>query len=85
MKQKDISISNDFLERVPRSLVKAITFRGVIMVSDSLIIGAITHSYSVTFWVVIASNVASTVLYFLHERVWNTISWGKTMLNQKRG
>jgi len=64
-------------ESMKRSLVKACTFRSLILVSDTVIVFTITHRYDVTFGVLIFSNLASTILYFLHERLWNGIVCGK--------
>ncbi|MBI5817243.1 MAG: DUF2061 domain-containing protein [Candidatus Yonathbacteria bacterium] len=30
--------------------------------------------------VIVFSNLASTIIYFFHERAWNKIHWGKNML-----
>jgi len=64
-----------------RSFVKAITFRTVILCSDAVVIFLITHRWDTTIGLVIATNLASTTLYFLHERVWSRIQWGRTMDN----
>lgn len=69
-----------FHEKVPRSVVKSLTFRALILASDGIIVMLITHSYGVTLGVVIATNLASTVLYFLHERAWNGVAWGKRVV-----
>lgn len=66
-----------FVELPSRSLVKAVTFRSLILTSDSMIIFFITHRLDVTLSVMLASNVASTILFLLHERLWNRIHWGK--------
>lgn len=66
-----------FQEETKRSIVKSITFRTVVMIFDFTIIMTITHRYDVAFTVIIASNVASTVLYYFHERAWNGIMWGR--------
>ena len=66
-----------FYEHINRSIAKAFTFRLVILVSDAIIIFAITHRYDLTIGVMIFSNIASTALYILHERFWNGIHWGK--------
>lgn len=66
-----------FHERVSRSLVKSLTFRCVVIISDFFVIFFITHKYALTIGVVIATNSSSMVLYFLHERMWNVIHWGK--------
>lgn len=64
-------------EQHKRSIVKAITYRAIIMVSDFFIIFVITRRYDIAFGVIVASNVASTLFYYLHERVWNKIAWGR--------
>lgn len=64
-------------ESKKRSFAKAVTYRLLIMCSDAIIIFAITRRYDVTIGVIVLSNVASTILYFLHERVWNRAKWGK--------
>jgi uncharacterized membrane protein len=61
-----------------RSLVKAITFRVLVLCSDFAVIFLITHRWDTTLGLVIATNLASTSLYFLHERLWNKIDWGRT-------
>ncbi len=66
-----------FHEHVNRSIVKALTFRFLIILSDSIIIYLITHRYDLTIGVLIFSNVASTILYIIHERLWDEIHWGK--------
>lgn len=67
----------NFNEHTKRSLVKAVTFRIIILISDGIIIFSITHRYDVALAVIFFSNFASTILYFIHERVWNKIHWGK--------
>lgn len=67
-----------YSDHTSRSIAKALTFRALILVSDGIIIFAITHRYDLTIGVMICSNIASTVLYFLHERMWNNIHWGRT-------
>ena len=61
-----------------RSLIKAITFRVLILCSDTVVIFLITHRWDMTAGLVIATNLASSTLYFLHERLWNRIQWGRT-------
>jgi len=60
-----------------RSLVKAITFRSLILCSDAVVIFFITHRWDTTVGLVIATNFASTMLYFIHERIWSSIQWGR--------
>ncbi|KKS53836.1 MAG: Adenylyl-sulfate kinase [Candidatus Gottesmanbacteria bacterium GW2011_GWA1_42_26] len=67
-----------------RSLFKAITFRAIILTTDGLIIFVLTGSYDLTLSVILFSNLISTVVYFLHERAWNQIHWGRRHINHKR-
>jgi uncharacterized membrane protein len=66
--------------QVRRSLVKAVTFRTLILCSDAVVIFLITHRVDMTIGLTVATNIASTILYFLHERVWNKIDWGRQNL-----
>ena len=66
-----------FYESVHRSIMKAITFRALILVSDCIIVFAITRRYDITFGVMLFSNIASTLLYLFHERLWNGSHWGR--------
>ena len=67
-----------FHEHTKRSINKALTFRGIVLMSDGVIIFLITHRYDVALAVIVFSNIASTALYFFHERAWNKVHWGKT-------
>jgi uncharacterized membrane protein len=65
--------------RAKRSLVKAMTFRSLILCSDAVVIFLITHRWDTTVGLVIATNLASTTLYFIHERIWSRIQWGRAV------
>lgn len=60
-----------------RSLVKAISYRALIILSDSVLVFFITKRADVTISVVVFTNVASTLMYFFHERIWSAVGWGK--------
>jgi uncharacterized membrane protein len=67
-----------FHENYKRSILKAITYRFIILLCDGLIIFAITRQYDTTVKVIVLSNIGSTILYIVHERAWNKIHWGKS-------
>jgi uncharacterized membrane protein len=60
-----------------RSVVKALTYRVVIVCLDFLAIYIFTHKVGVALGFMIVSNVYTTVGYFLHERIWARIRWGR--------
>ncbi len=59
-----------------RSLVKAITYRAVIVVLDISVIYLLTGRVDVALGFMVISNIYTTIAYFVHERIWNKIQWG---------
>jgi uncharacterized membrane protein len=70
------AMSAERTETRKRSLVKAISYRAVIVCLDFLAIYIFTHKADVAFGFMIVSNVYTTVGYFLHERFWARVRWG---------
>lgn len=66
-----------FKETRGRSITKSMTFRALVICSDLVLVYLLTHRIFDTVAITVATNVASTVFYFLHERLWNNIAWGK--------
>ncbi len=61
-----------------RSVVKALSYRVIIVILDFTFVYLFTHQIDIAVGFVIVSNIYTTVAYFIHERIWNKISWGKT-------
>ena len=59
-----------------RSLVKAGTYRILIMCLDFLTIYLLTGTWRMAMGFMLASNVYTTVAYLSHERLWAKIKWG---------
>jgi len=59
-----------------RSIVKAITYRAVIIVLDFLVVYLLTHKIAIAAGFMIISNIYTTIAYFVHERIWSRIKWG---------
>ncbi|MEK6837850.1 MAG: DUF2061 domain-containing protein [Nanoarchaeota archaeon] len=70
-------LSGKFGETVSRSFAKALTWRALTITLDSAIVYILTRRVDLTAAIVILSNVASTVAYFFHERVWNLAGFGR--------
>lgn len=60
-----------------RSIVKTITYRTLIVIEtfivSYLLTGKLGASTAITFFV----NLVGTIIYYVHERVWNLIHWGR--------
>jgi uncharacterized membrane protein len=60
-----------------RSLAKTISWRVTGSGSTFLISWIISGNFVIAGSIAAIQIVANTILYFIHERVWNKISWGK--------
>ena len=66
-------------ETMSRSVVKTISYRVVILILDFTAIYLFTGQIKIAVGFMIVSNVYTTVGYFIHERIWDRIKWGKTI------
>ncbi len=65
------------VEKHSRSVTKAISYRLLSITVDSIVAYFITRDALLSLGIVIFVNSYSTVLYYLHERVWANIHWGR--------
>lgn len=66
-----------FFEHYKRSLTKTVTYRIVIVISTFIVTYLFTGRLDLTIGITFFANVVNTLLYYIHERVWNKIHWGK--------
>jgi uncharacterized membrane protein len=60
-----------------RSLTKAIVYRILSICIDYTVAYFITKDFEKSTMIVVLSNSISLGVYFIHERAWNHIKWGK--------
>lgn len=65
-------------EKSERSLVKTISYRILIVISTFVVTYLLTREIKLTIEITAIANIINTILYFLHERFWNKIRWGKS-------
>jgi uncharacterized membrane protein len=70
-------LKQDTSDTNTRSLVKAVTWRIIGTAETFLISLIITRQVGTAGGIAVTQAVASTTLYWLHERYWNTVRWGK--------
>jgi uncharacterized membrane protein len=70
-----------FVEKIPRSIVKLITWRVVITFNNFLTGWLASGDLWVGFKVAGGLLVINSVIYYLHERAWNRSNWGKDISN----
>jgi uncharacterized membrane protein len=62
-----------------RSLVKTISWRITGSTATFAISYAVLGDFSVSGTIAIIQLTFNTLLYFVHERVWNRIAWGQKL------
>lgn len=64
-------------EKPMRSVVKSISWRMVGTLDTVLISWLVTGALTIAFSIGAIELITKMILYFFHERVWNSIKWGK--------
>ncbi len=64
-------------EKIKRSLAKTISWRIIGTIDTVLISWVITGTIALALSIGAIELVSKMILYFFHERIWNTIKWGK--------
>ena len=60
-----------------RSLVKAVSWRLTGTLCTFLISYAILRDLTISGSIAVIQLTANTVAFYIHERIWNLIKWGK--------
>ena len=67
----------DLNDTAARSLVKTVTWRITGSTATFLIAYAMTGNFAVAGVIGVTQLISNTILYYIHERVWNRIVWGR--------
>ena len=70
-------IEDKLSEKPTRSIVKSISWRIIGTIDTILISWLVTGEATVAFSIGSIELLTKMLLYFFHERIWNTIKWGK--------
>jgi uncharacterized membrane protein len=65
------------MESQSRSIAKAVSYRTLGSLSTGLIFFVLTGKFSLSVGAGVADFVVKIVLYFVHERLWNHINYGR--------
>ena len=63
-----------------RSVVKALTYGFVLGCLDFVVLYLFTRKTAVALGFIVVSNIYTTICYFIYERIWVRITWGKIEL-----
>ena len=64
-------------DKLERSILKTITYRLIIIILDFFFIYFFTGQVKIAIGFMVISNFYTTIAYYLHERYWNNIKWGR--------
>jgi len=67
------------METNKRSLVKTISFRIVATIATMIIVLILTGNLVLMGIVAGIDLLSKSIIYYIHERVWDKISWGKRL------
>jgi adenylylsulfate kinase len=65
------------METKVRSIAKAISYRVLGSTSTAAIVFLFSHKLSLSLGVGLIDSVVKIAMYFLHERIWNYIDFGR--------
>jgi uncharacterized membrane protein len=77
-----INIKNKFKERIPRSVAKVVTWRILVTITNFLGGWLVSGNAWVGLGVVSFALVVNSILYFFHERAWNSSDWAKEVKDE---
>jgi uncharacterized membrane protein len=60
-----------------RSLAKSLTWRVVALLTTFITLYALSKDINMATLATVITNGVNFVAYYYHERIWNSVSWGK--------
>ena len=66
-----------------RSLAMAITYRVMATILLGVISYAATGDFFDTSLITISFTVLATIVYYINDRVWNKVDWGRKIVKRK--
>ena len=66
-----------YQEERKRSIVKAIAYRIIGVVGTAIIVFLFTKEATMSASIAVIDFIAGATMYYIFERIWNLIPWGK--------
>ena len=66
-------------ENHKRSIAKATSWRVLATLTTIAIVFLLTGSLAISLGVGFVEVISKFILYYVHERAWNKVGWGKTL------
>ena len=65
------------METHKRTLAKTITFRIIATITTVILVLTFTGDYALAGIIGVLDVISKLVIYYLHERVWHKVRWGR--------
>lgn len=72
-----------FHERHSRTIAKSITWRIIAFSSSMIILYILTGNWELSFYHSVVIHTVKTILYYIHERLWNISNFGQELKTVK--
>ena len=67
------------MDRHRRTLIKTVTWRLSAFLVTWIVVYLFRHDVRESTWISLIANGLKTALYYLHERVWNKVPFGRNV------
>lgn len=64
-------------ENNKRSIIKSIVYRIILIITNGIVVYVATKRIDLTLGVSLSTAILNTIIYYLYERFWNNVKWGK--------
>ena len=65
------------MDQAKRSVVKTVSWRITGSSATFLIAYLLTGNFAIAGVIGVTQMISNTILYYIHERIWNKIRWGQ--------
>tara|TARA_B100000674_G_C37249758_1_gene649581 strand:+ start:57 stop:494 length:438 start_codon:yes stop_codon:yes gene_type:complete len=65
-----------------RSFIKAITWRIAASLDTFILSYIITGRFDWASSIAILEIITKSIIYYIHERIWNKVNWGRVIINE---
>ena len=64
-------------ENHSRSIIKSITFRIIATLTTGVLVFGFTGNFNIALYLMSIDALIKITIYYFHERIWDSIDWGK--------
>jgi uncharacterized membrane protein len=77
MQKKDYTLEIKMTVKKSRSFAKSLTWRVIALLTTFITLYALSKDINMATMATVITNAVNFVAYYYHERVWNSVGWGK--------